>query len=81
MDIETTIINFFKEKLPNITLTPDEDIFDQGLVDSLFALQIVSFVEDSFAMECDDEDLELSNFCSINNLIQFVTRKKTTVTE
>ncbi|MCG8316784.1 MAG: acyl carrier protein [Pseudomonadales bacterium] len=75
MDINVTIEAFFQEKLPNITLTKTDDIFKQGLVDSLFALQIVAFIEDTFAIECEDDDLELTNFSSINNLAQFVTRK------
>ena len=77
MDIDVTIAGFFNEKLPNVRLAKDDDIFKQGLVDSLFALQIVTFVEDAFAFECDDDDLELSNFSSIDNLVQFVTRKTT----
>ena len=75
MDINVTIEAFFQEKLPNTTLTRTDDIFKQGLVDSLFALQIVAFIEDTFAIECEDDDLELTNFSSINNLAQFVTRK------
>ncbi|RKP52453.1 acyl carrier protein [Trinickia fusca] len=57
----------------------DEDIFGKGLVDSLFALQLVDFIQNDFKLTVENEDLDLDNFCSIDAMESFVTRKLTSV--
>jgi methoxymalonate biosynthesis acyl carrier protein len=56
-------------------LTDEDDIFALGFVNSLFALQLVMWVEKEFAIKVEDEDLDLSNFNSISNIAGFVGRK------
>lgn len=53
----------------------DADIFDLGLVDSLFAVQLVAFVENEFSIVAEREDLQIRNFCSIAALTRFVETK------
>jgi len=73
---KTKIKDFLSQTIKNYDLQDDEDIFAKGLVNSLFAMQLVMFVEQEFGVSVDNEDLELDNFRSINALLQFVTRKK-----
>jgi acyl carrier protein len=56
-------------------LAPDEDIFAAGYVNSLFALQLVAFLEKTFSIRVEDEDLELANFRSLAAIDTFVRRK------
>ncbi len=56
-------------------LRDDEDIFASGFVNSMFAMQLVQFVESTFGVTCESEDLELDNFRSIDALVAFVERK------
>jgi len=42
-----------------------EDIFERGLVNSLFAMQLVMFVEREFAIVVERQDLDIRHFCSI----------------
>jgi acyl carrier protein len=56
----------------------DTDIFDLGLVDSLFAVQLVMFVENEFSIVAEREDLHIRNFCSIAALAGFVDAKLAT---
>lgn len=53
-------------------IADDQDIFATGLVNSLFAAQLVMFVEERFAITVDNEDLELTNFCSVDAITRFV---------
>ncbi len=57
------------------SIDDDADIFDLGLVDSLFAVQLVAFVEDEFSIVAESEDLHIRNFCSIAALTRFVETK------
>ena len=56
-------------------LSDDDDIFALGFGNSLFAIQMVTFVEGEFSIEIDSEDLEMSNFRSINAVSALVERK------
>lgn len=57
-------------------LDPEANIFAAGHVNSLFALQLITFVEKSFGIFVDNEDLDLANFCSIGAIRRFVERKR-----
>jgi methoxymalonate biosynthesis acyl carrier protein len=56
-------------------LGDDEDLFESGIVNSLFAVRLMTFVEKTFAIEVAMEDLEIDNFRSLNATTGFVLRK------
>ena len=60
----------------NVTITDDDNIFEKGFVDSMFAMQLVSYVENEFGISVNNEDLDLSNFSSIQNITRFIEQKK-----
>lgn len=66
---------FVKTATRDASLSDDHDIFHSGLVNSLFAAELVAFVEQTFGITVDNEDLELANFCSVDALTGFVARK------
>ena len=51
------------------------DIFALGFVNSMFAMQLVTFVETTFGITVEDEDLEIDNFKSVNAIVDLVGRK------
>lgn len=53
----------------------DDDYFALGLVNSLFALELVTFVEWRFGLEVGVEDLDLDHFRTVGRLTDFVLRK------
>ncbi len=57
-------------------LADDEDIFASGFVNSLLAMQLVTFVERDFAVSVTDEDLDLDNFRSVAAIAALVERKR-----
>ena len=61
---------FFRTK----RLTDSDDIFALGL-NSLFAMQLVAWVEKEYDIHVADEDLEVSNFNSVNAITDFISRK------
>ena len=54
---------------------PDEDYFATGLTDSLFALELVTFVEQEFELTVDADDLSLDNFSTASRIAAFIRRK------
>lgn len=57
---------------------PDDDYFTQGRADSLFALELVTFVEHHFHLTVDVEDLDLDNFRTAARIVAFVQAKTPT---
>lgn len=56
-------------------LCDDEDIFALGFVNSLFAMQLVLFVESEFNITVENDDLEIENFNSVNAITGLIERK------
>ena len=57
-------------------LADGEDIFATGFVNSMFAMQLVQFVEQTFGITVESEDLEIDNFRSIDAIAALVERKQ-----
>ena len=74
MDVRDRIRSYIGANVTQI-LGDDDDIFELGLVDSLFGLQLVSFVEQEFRVEVDGDDLDIDNFCSIAAIDRFIVGK------
>ena len=53
-----------------------DNIFEMGFVNSLFAMKLVSYIEQEFGIEVDNEDLEISNFSSVDRIAEFIADKK-----
>lgn len=64
----------FADVIP-VAIEDDEDIFLRGIVDSLFAVHLVLFIESEFSLTVDPTELDINNFCSISALTQLVERK------
>jgi len=70
LDIRNFLENFIGEE----DFSDDDDIFEQGLVSSLMAMQLVLFVEKTLATRVESEDLDLDNFRSIARMEAFMLR-------
>jgi methoxymalonate biosynthesis acyl carrier protein len=57
------------------TIGDDEQIFASGFVSSMFAMQLVLFLEKNFKIAIANEDLELKNFQTINAMAELIGRK------
>ena len=76
-DRKTKVKEFLARFFKNHELKDDEDIFALGFVNSLLAMQLVNFIEKDFAITIDDEDLDLDNFRTIDNIDALIERKST----
>jgi methoxymalonate biosynthesis acyl carrier protein len=74
-DIKAKTRTFMAKHFQNHDLQDDDDIFALGFVNSLFAMQLVLFVEREFGMTVEDEDLRVDNFNTVNAIAHLVRRK------
>ena len=54
----------------------DENIFRKGFVDSLFAVQLIAYLEQEFGIKVANKDLDINNFHSVDKMVSFVERKQ-----
>ncbi|MBG9751181.1 acyl carrier protein [Bacillus thuringiensis] len=57
-------------------VTNDENIFEKGYVNSLFAMQMLNFIETEFDIVVDNDELDIINFSTINNMVDLINKKK-----
>lgn len=53
----------------------DQDLFQSGLINSLFAMQLVIFLEQEYGFQIANEDLNLDNFRTLEAISRFVVKK------
>lgn len=70
--IESNLVVFEDEAEFN----DSDNIFEMGFVNSLFAMKLVSYIEQEFDIEVDNDDLEISNFSSVDRIVEYVEKKK-----
>ncbi len=79
-DIRRTIHRYILE---NFLFTDDDEALDdeasfleEGIVDSTGILELVMFVEETFGITVEDEELLPENFDSVAQLADYVLRKR-----
>ena len=56
-------------------LWDDDQLVESGIIDSLGIMSLLSFVEETFAIQIQGEDLIPDNFESINSIAALVDRQ------
>lgn len=73
-------ISGFLTQRTRTTWAPDIDIFASGNVSSLFAMELVVFLEEAFDIEITGRDLRLDNFRTIQVMTALVERLRASET-
>jgi methoxymalonate biosynthesis acyl carrier protein len=73
--VKTIIRNFINESINIDAIGDDDNLFESGLINSLFAVQLMTFIERKFGIEVGTDDLDIKNFESIHATAAFVARK------
>lgn len=66
---------FLSRHVRGVDVKDSDDIFAMGLVSSMFAMQLVEFIEKRFQIEIGPDDLEMDNFRTINAISALIERK------
>lgn len=59
----------------NHELNDDDDLFELGIVHSLFTVQLILFIEKEFGLEIEDEELDLDKLRTVNSIVDLVEKK------
>ena len=78
-DIKTTLRQFIIDNFlfgDDDGLADDTSFLEEGIIDSTGMLELITFLEETFSIQLDDEELIPENLDSINNLINFLSKKQ-----
>jgi methoxymalonate biosynthesis acyl carrier protein len=68
------ILGFIRSRFPQVEISETEDIFQIGFVNSLFAMELVMFVEKTFSVTVPNEELRIDNFRTATSMALLVDR-------
>ena len=73
--IKEFISRFILDSINLRDLKEDDHLFETGIANSLFAVQLMTFIEKTFGIEIGSDDLDIENFKSIKSTSEFVLKK------
>lgn len=69
------VIKTFLKGNKSIILSDDSSFFEEGIIDSLGALELITFLEATYGFKMEDSELIPENLDSINNLVAYICSK------
>ena len=75
-EIRQILRRFITRSINIPELGDEDDLFDSGLVNSLFAVQLTTFIEKHFGLDITADDLDINNFRSLSAATDFVVKKR-----
>lgn len=78
MGTETKIREFITKNLMvfenDVTFTDQDNIFEMGFVNSLFAMKLLNYLETEFKVEIEEYDMDIKNFSSVDNISALIVK-------
>ena len=79
MDIQAKLKKYLLTELAadlgKESLTADEDLLEQGVIDSMGIMNLIAFMEESFGIVVEDQEIVPENFQTITSMEQFIAQK------
>jgi acyl carrier protein len=78
-DIKQTVRQFLLDNFVmggKVTIAEDTSFMKGHILDSTGFIELITFVEDTYGVKVEDEEMIPSNFDSLNNIEGYVGRKR-----
>ena len=75
----TVLERFVRDELlpdPAVPLTPETRLLSEGLIDSLGAVRLAAFVEETFAVRFDDSEIRAGEVETIADVLRVVDERR-----
>ncbi len=78
-DIQKIIVDFIRENFimgrSDVVLDPEVSLIESGVMDSTGVLELVEFLEATYGIKIEDEELVPENLETIRNIVDFLGTK------
>jgi acyl carrier protein len=77
MDVEQQVRQFIVDNMKSSgpEVTPDYRLIDRGVLDSMAMFEVIAFIEETFGVQIEDNDLIAENFETTTAIASLVSRK------
>ena len=72
---EKILVEYFRE-IADAVVTSKTLLLKEKVIDSMGVLELIAFIETSFAIELTDDDLTVNNFQSIEAILALIVRRE-----
>jgi len=81
VELQKFVVENFLLGQPEETLAEDSSFLENGIIDSTGILELIGFVERTFNLHMEDDDLVPANLDSLRKLTLFIERKRAAATK
>jgi acyl carrier protein len=74
-DVGYAITAFLRERFGVEPPSPDANLIEDGILDSMMFVDLVVFIEERFGVVAALDDLEIDNFATVGGMARFVTER------
>jgi acyl carrier protein len=75
-DVKKFVFSELAFNIPHESISLDDNLLSQGIIDSMGIMQLVSFIEEKYGISVLPEDVVPENFHSLNALKVFIELKQ-----
>jgi acyl carrier protein len=69
------IVENFLYMRPNLQVGPDESLLRKGVFDSLGVMEVIGFVEETFGIKVEQEEVTEAHFGTLNAIAEYIAMK------
>jgi acyl carrier protein len=74
MTVESQMITYFKDTL-DADVTPETPLIDQGIIDSMGVMELITFVAQTFGVDFDVDDMTAEKLGTVSAISCLITSK------
>lgn len=74
--VESIVSDFLVRRTGITELEHTQELFDTGIINSLFVIELLAFLEQRFQIKVTMDDLDLERFSTTERISQFVLHKR-----
>ena len=76
LDVIARVTGYIKDNFlymrPDVILKSDDSLLENGIIDSMGVMELVSFLEEAFGVRVADDDITEDNFGSVSAITRYV---------
>jgi acyl carrier protein len=69
------ILENFLYMRPNLQVDPDDSLLRKGVFDSLGVMEVIGFIEETFGIAVEAEEVTEAHFDTLNSIARYVAAK------